>query len=235
MAGHPLVRSESSARALALLSSLAGAELHTNELIRRTGVNPNAMQRALVQLETSGLVQSRRLGNLRLWRMDPGHALYPSIREIFGRTRGVPATLTKDLTGSVEFAFIFGSYVTAQDDSTSDIDVFVVGENDWGALSKIIFDTGREVSRELRPIVWSTNDLARPTPRQSAFLESVLERPTIWLIGDRNAFERRRGSVGTNMGGGDSAGTRGTGTRASANRGREVKRRSRDKLAGRGS
>ena len=194
MTKDALLGSETATRVLALLASLAGDELHTNELVRRTGSNPNAVQRAITGLERTGLLQSRRVGNLRLWRMDPKHPLYRSVRDVTVRTRGLPLPLAQILgqDAGIAFAFLFGSYVSAQDDASSDIDMFVVGPADWGVIAQAIGAASRAVGRELRPVVWSLHDLGRPTPAQSTFLTSVLTGPVIWVIGDRDGFERHR-------------------------------------------
>jgi predicted nucleotidyltransferase len=191
----PVAVSETTGRVLALLSSVAGQELHTNEIIRRTGSLPAAVQRALTRSEARGLIQSRRVGNLRLWRMDPTHPLYAAMREMFARTYGVPAHLADVLRKDqqVLFAFLFGSYVTAQDDATSDIDLFVVGGPDWVALSAAIREAAEQLGREVRPIVWSEEDLRQLSPGQHSFLDNVMAGPTMWLVGDRSEFERRAG------------------------------------------
>jgi hypothetical protein len=49
-----------------------------------------------------------------------------------------------------------------------------------------------EIGRELRPVVWSPRDLGAPTPAQQAFAENILSSPTIWIVGDRADFDRRR-------------------------------------------
>lgn len=191
----PVAVNETTGRVLALLSSMPGQELHTNEIVRRTRSLPTAVQRALTRSEERGLIQSRRLGNLRLWRMDPKHPLYASMREMFARTYGVPSRLG-DVLGKdprVKLAFLFGSYVTAQDDATSDIDLFVVGGPDWVALSEAIRDAGEQLGREVKPVVWSERDLPSPTPTQRSFLDNLLAGPTMWLVGDRSGLEGRTG------------------------------------------
>jgi predicted nucleotidyltransferase len=190
----PLLRGNATASLLALLASVPGEELHTNELIRRTGVNPNSAQRTLTQLEGSGLVESRRLGNLRLWRMRRDHPLYASVRDLVVRTRGLPLRLAQILKrdGNIKLAFLFGSYVQAQDDASSDIDIFVVGRADWDVLGQAIRAASAEVGRELRPIVWSPRDLRSPTAAQSGFLTNILSDPVMWVVGDRSEFERYR-------------------------------------------
>jgi predicted nucleotidyltransferase len=222
MPAPSLVRSETAARVLALLASIQGEELHTNELIRRTGSNPNAIQRTLTQLETTGLLQSRRVGNLRLWRMDATHPLYASVRDLVVRTRGIPTRLTQILKRDpgIAFAFLFGSFVSAKDDAQSDVDVFVVGPVDWEVLAQAVRAASKEIGRDLRPVVWSLRDLEAPTVAQRAFLENVLADPVIWLVGDRDEFERRRGLARTVAEGGPT---------------REVKLRARQGSRGRGA
>jgi predicted nucleotidyltransferase len=195
MALESLVRSETAARTLALLASLPGQELHTNELIRRTGSNPNSIQRTLTQLERTGLLRSRRVGNLRLWRMDSDHPLYVSVRDIVVRTRGIPTRLSQILKRDpgIALAFLFGSYVSAQDDASSDVDLFVVGTADWKTLERAVTAASNEIGRELRPVVWSLRELRAPTATQQAFVENILSSPTIWIVGDRADFDRRRG------------------------------------------
>ncbi len=200
--GHPLVRSEAAARILALLTSTPGQELHTNEIIRRTETNPHAAQRALERLEAGGILRSRRLGGLRLWWIDREHPLYASLRDLFGRTRGVPlrlATALKQDPG-IALAFLFGSYVSALDNPSSDIDLFVVGNPVPATLDKVIEDVRNELRRQVNVVVWSTRELAKPSATQQAFIETVKARPKIWLVGDEDGFERRRHRVGTAVG-----------------------------------
>src|SRR5207237_8210183 len=71
MATSLLTRNPAAAHALGLLSALAGAEIHTREVARRTRHDVHSAQLALTQLLRGGFVRSRRLGNLRLWSVDP--------------------------------------------------------------------------------------------------------------------------------------------------------------------
>jgi predicted nucleotidyltransferase len=196
-----LVGNETTARILALLSSIAGDELHTNEIIRRINGNPTGVQRALLKSQANGLITSRRVGNLRLWRMDPQNPLYASMREVFARTRGIPAQLAKVLAKmpGVRLAFLFGSYVTAQDNPTSDIDLFVIGSPDWLQLSEAVRAAGHQLGRVVNPIVWSESELANPPAANRVFLDSILSEPMMWLVGNREALDKIRSDVGTDL------------------------------------
>ena len=201
MRTYTVVGNETTAEILALLSGLAGDELHTNEIIRRIEGHPAAVQRALLKSEATGLITSRRVGNLRLWRMDPKNPLYASIRELVVRTRGVPARLAKVLSKmpGVRLAFLFGSYVTAKDDPTSDVDLFVIGSVDWVQLSEAIRAAGRQLGRAVNPIVWSESDISHPPEANRIFIDSVLAGPMMWIVGDRKELDEVRTGLGPDV------------------------------------
>src|SRR5204863_108003 len=138
------------------------------------------------------LTRTIGFANLRLWRVARSSPLYPAMRDLFGRTRGIPAALDGVLRRDprIKIAFLFGSYVTAQDDPTSDIDLFVVTDRrvSWETLSLAIREVGQQVGRELRPVVWAATELKKPTEAQRDFLANVLEAPKIWLIGSEDEF-----------------------------------------------
>ena len=196
-----VIGNETTVQILALLSGLAGDELHTNEVIRRIDGHPAAVQRALLKSEANGLIASRRVGNLRLWRMDPRNPLYSSIRNVVARTRGVPERLAKVLEKmpGVRLAFLFGSYVTAKDDPTSDVDLFVIGSADWVQLSEAIHAAGRQLGRAVNPIVWSESDLSHPPEANRIFIDSVLAGPMMWIVGDRKELDEVRTGLGPDV------------------------------------
>src|SRR5437879_4566568 len=105
-----LARNPAAAHALGLLSALAGAEIHTREVARRTRHDVHSAQLALTQLLREGFVQSRRFGNLRIWSVDPNS---PEARRMGAIVRVVPHqpdTLASELTTlyHVCIAFITG-------------------------------------------------------------------------------------------------------------------------------
>src|SRR3989337_3755917 len=84
-------RSATEGRLLALLTSTPGQEFHTRDLLRRIHGSPRPVQLALEKLLRQGLVESRRIGPLRMWRMDPANPVYPALRDLYARTVGLGA------------------------------------------------------------------------------------------------------------------------------------------------
>jgi predicted nucleotidyltransferase len=228
-------RSATEGRLLALLTSAPGQEFHTRELVRRIGGTPRPVHLALEKLARQGLVDSRRVGPLRLWHIDPAHPLYRSLRELYARTVGVAARIASAMEDqrAVALAFIFGSYARGTDDVRSDIDVFVLGDAKWAPLEDEARRLSEELGREVNFVTWKEADLARAVEQASPFLETLRRSEKIWIRGDDDEFERRltgvggkaRGSRPTPRGGGaraaEEAGARGAQSRPGSGRARK--------------
>jgi len=200
-----LLRGKIARETLALLLSTPGQQLHTREIARRVKADAHPVQRALEQLLDAGLVESRRLGNLRLWAVNDRSALVPAVRDVLRQTAGIAERLRTELSRmrGVHLAFLFGSYASGQDELESDIDLFLVGAPDWDELSRTLATLAAEVSREINPVVWTLDELERPTPTQRRFIDGLTRRPRIWIVGDDDELERLRTSMGTALGRGE--------------------------------
>jgi predicted nucleotidyltransferase len=210
-----LPRGRIAREALALLMASPGQLLHTREIARRVSADAHPVQRALEQLLESGVVESRRLANLRLWAVNERSPLIPSLRDVLRRTAGVAEQLRERLSEmrEVQLAFLFGSYASGEDKPGSDIDLFIVGTPDWNELSGAVASAGSAVAREINLVVWTPDDLERPTPTQRRFLTGLLRRPQIWLVGGDDELERSRAAVGATLVRGEAGAARGRGRR----------------------
>jgi predicted nucleotidyltransferase len=199
----------------ALLIATPGQELHTREIARRVGADAHPTQRALELMLEAGLVQSRRLGNLRLWSARADAKLAGPVAEIVRQTAGIAAALRQGLstTRGVQLAFLFGSYASGQDSRGSDIDLFIVGSPDWTHLSRELTKQADTLGRELNSVVWTIDEFQHLTATQQRFLNGLMRAPRIWLVGDDDELERLRSAVGAKMVRKPSAAARGRGSR----------------------
>lgn len=224
MAADALLGGKIARGVLALLLSTPGQQLHTREIARRVKADAHPVQRALEQMLQAGVVESRRLGNLRLWSVAERSPLVPGLRDVLRRTSGVAERLRSELSRmrDVRLAFLYGSYASGTDDLESDIDLFILGSPKWDALSRSLSTIGAEVGREINPVVWTLDELERPTTAQRRFLAGLLRRPRIWIVGDDDELERLGSAVGTAVGGGEARAPRrhGRGGRATTARSR---------------
>jgi predicted nucleotidyltransferase len=183
------------ARLIAILMADPAIELHTRELVRRTGGSPRAVHVALEQLERQRVISSRRVGGLRLWSASSDSPLFRPLQELAKRTLGVPLLLRKALAGQkgVDLAFIYGSYALGTEDASSDIDVFVLGDPEWRGIAQLTRDAKETFGRDVNVIAWTPEQLTRA--RSDPFLRSVRRQPKIWLVGKEGDLERRTRSM----------------------------------------
>src|SRR5256714_4699690 len=184
----------------ALLIATPGQELHTREIARRVEADAHPVQRALELMLDAGLVQSRRLGNLRLWSARDTELAAP-VREIVRRTAGLADGLRGGLSSirGVQLAFLFGSYTSGQDELGSDVDLFIVGSPNWNELSRELTMHETRLGREINPVIWTVDELSGPTPKQRRFLNGLMRKSRIWLVGDDDELERIRTAVGAEV------------------------------------
>src|SRR5438094_834899 len=182
----PLLSRNPAARsALALLSSLAGAELHTREVARRTGADVHSVHLALAQLLDAGYLHSRRFGDMRLWSVPTDNPNAHSLALALRPDAPLVGYLRTALAGmpQVRVAFLFGSFAAIRDRPDSDIDLFISGKAEWDRISEITQHVERETGRALNVVAWTPRELEHPTPPQRRFLADLLLRPRIFVAG----------------------------------------------------
>jgi predicted nucleotidyltransferase len=217
MASPAVPKSRIAREALALLAATPGQQLHTREIARRVDADAHPVQRALERMLDDGVVESRRLGNLRLWSLRETEVTR-ALRDVIRRTAGLARALRTELSSmrGVQVAFLFGSYAAGDDKPGSDVDLFVVGAPDWRVLSRELGKQSGELGREINPIVWSIEELERPTATQARFLRRLMRKPKIWLVGDADDFGRLRSPMGGTLGSGSPGSTGGGRSRRGA-------------------
>src|SRR6058998_517685 len=182
---HPLMpdieRSATEGRLLALLTSTPGQEFHTRDLVLRIQGSPRPVQLALEKLLRQGLVESRRVGPLRMWHMDPANPVYPALRDLYARTVGLVAQLRAILAREpgVRCAFAFGSYARGDDDVRSDVDVLIVGDLGGHDFLERIQALELTLGREINPVLWSEPELLTRARERAPFLVTLLADPKI--------------------------------------------------------
>lgn len=187
-----LLKSKTMVKVLELL--LFSGELHLREIARRVEVTPVYVGKELGNLESLGLVLSRKVGNLSMWEINRACPLYPEVKALFLKTDALGNYLSKELEGEgAEFALIYGSFAKGTEGAKSDIDLFIVGKVDEkkfiSAINRIEKKTGREVSY----IIWTREEFRKNALERHHLLLNILANPVIWIKGDESEFRRAFG------------------------------------------
>jgi predicted nucleotidyltransferase len=85
-------------------------------------------------------------------------------------------------------AFVYGSFAEGRDNAGSDVDVMIVGDVTFAAVSDALGDVQNDLLREINPTVYSVAEFAKKT--STPFIASIMRKPKVFLVGDENELAR---------------------------------------------
>jgi predicted nucleotidyltransferase len=184
--------SKNEALLLRLFFTNPGTEFYIQEIGRILGKKPGVFQRTLYNLERSGILASQYRANARYFRVNEGHPLFEEIKSIIAKTVGLIGSLKEILrnAGSIDFAFIYGSFAKASENPISDIDLMIVGSPDENVILRRVSELEHSLKREINYRIYSSIDCVRDIQRAEPFLLNILADRKIFLIGDENELRK---------------------------------------------
>jgi len=184
--------SKNEALLLRLFFTNPGREFYIQEIGRILGKKPGVFQRTLYNLERSGILASQYRANARYFRVNEGHPLFEEIKSIIAKTVGLIGSLKEILrnAGSIDFAFIYGSFAKASENPLSDIDLMIVGSPDESVLLRRLSELEHSLKREINYRIYSSIDCVRDIQRAEPFLLNILSDRKIFLIGEENELRK---------------------------------------------
>lgn len=177
-------RSEVRRAILRLFFARPGVEQHVRDVARSLGRSAPAVSRELRRLEDEGILRSRTIGPIRLYRVNAESPIAEEVRRLVQRTIGVEAVL-RDALGAVpglEEALLFGSYAKRTERATSDLDVLVIGDVDRERLSERLVDAEQLLKRDINVIAYGRKHLERLRRARDPFVLEVLSGPRVPLV-----------------------------------------------------
>lgn len=177
-------------RVLALLFGSPDRVFYTNEVIKLAASGTGAVQRELARLESSGLIFSKEVGNQTHYQANRSSPVFAEIRSLVTKTFGVADLLRHALSSrsaQIEKAFIFGSVASGEDTSVSDLDLMIVSEAlSYPDLFAELESAEERLGRKINPTIYTPSEFARRITEGNSFVQRVMERPKIWLIGEES-------------------------------------------------
>ncbi|MBI4063773.1 MAG: nucleotidyltransferase domain-containing protein [Elusimicrobia bacterium] len=170
---------------MGLLFTNVEREYYLREMERLIGHPVANISKEMVRLEAAGLVQSRRLGNLKLYSVNKESGLFDELKAIVGKTVGLPDLLRLALARvpGVEAAAIYGSFARGGERADSDIDLLVIGSCSDSNLIKAIKSLEKRLDREINYALYSREDWNNKIKEKNPFIRQVLKNKMILLQG----------------------------------------------------
>ncbi len=166
-------------------------QIHLRELARMIGAAPGTLKKELDALCEAGLLHSERIGNQVQFCANTEHPVFPELQALIRKTIGLTDTLRLSLAplaDRIDAAFIFGSMASGTENAGSDIDLMVLGDAGFADIVDATYEAQLTLGREINPKVMSAREWQIKKAERNAFLQDVLHKPRIMLIGDAGAL-----------------------------------------------
>lgn len=171
---------------LSLLLLRPDDSLHVREISRVTRVPAGSLHRELRVLTEAGLLLREPMGNQVRYRANRACPIYPELAEIFRKTAGLADLLREalgPLAGRITAAFVFGSLAKGAETTTSDVDVFVVGQVGFAEVVTALSPLRERLGREVNPVVMTPEEFADLRAAGERFVERVMGGPKLFVMG----------------------------------------------------
>ncbi|MEB0075831.1 nucleotidyltransferase domain-containing protein [Pseudomonas sp. CCI3.2] len=174
-------------KVLALMLLHPDVQYHQREIARLTDTISGTLSRELAKMVKVGLLLKMPVGNQMHYKANVECPIFLELAGILRKTDGWVTALAdslKPLAESIEFAFVFGSMASGNATSSSDIDLMVVGDVSFSDLITQLYPLQTAIRREINPKCYSRGEWVRLMSEPSAFVRDVLNKPTLFLMGD---------------------------------------------------
>ena len=177
---------------LGLLFGQPERSFYLRELVAAAGGGASQVQRELAALTSAGLVTREPRGNQVWFAANPASPVFGELKSLIAKTAGIGDVVRDALqpfARQIVAAFIYGSVARGEHDSSSDVDVMVVGSVAPSKLAPVQMALKERLGRPVRAVVYSTSELREHALSREHFLANVLQQPKIWLLGTDDDLE----------------------------------------------
>ena len=174
---------------LGLLFCHAEESFYLTEVVRAVASGQGAVQRELERLSRAGIIERRRRGHQVYYSANRNCPIFEEIKSMMIKTAGLADVIRNALEpvgDDIDLAFIYGSMAEGQGDSSSDVDIMIVGKVGFGRIVSLLQEAQQKLNRETNPRVYTRDEFFNKLEAGNSFLKEVMNSPKIYLIGNEN-------------------------------------------------
>jgi len=160
--------------------------IHLRALMTTSGISSASAQRELGKLTRAGLLIKENVGNVLLYKPNKSSPIFAELNSIIRKTFGLADILKNMLEPfqeQIDRAFIYGSVARGEDNSSSDIDLFLLSNSLGSAdLYSRLIPVEEKLGRKISLSIYRPAEYQKKLDNRNHFLTSILSGPKIELI-----------------------------------------------------
>lgn len=162
------------------------AEYHVRGLVRLLDEEINAVRRELKNLQEAGILESQQMGNKVVYKVTKYCPIIPELKAMFIKDSDMVRlvlSVCKQFP-QVKVAVLTKNYIHNKYEHDYDLDIFFVGDPDVTAFSEAMLAVERELKKQLRYTIISSQDFDFRKKKRDAFVVDILRNEKIVLLGE---------------------------------------------------
>jgi predicted nucleotidyltransferase len=163
-----------------------------SQLARVLGSSPSTLQAPLANLVRAGVLRRSVDGNRVDYQADPDCPFLVDLRSLITKTVGLADVLQGLLApfeARIALAFVHGSIARGTEGPRSDVDLLVVGSVGLAALSPVLREAEKRLSRPVNATVLPAAEFSSRIAARDHFLNAVLATEKVFVKGGKDDLE----------------------------------------------
>ncbi|MGO8755134.1 MAG: nucleotidyltransferase domain-containing protein [Gallionellaceae bacterium] len=180
-------------RVLGLLLLNPERSYYVREIARLTDTVAGTLHKELARLAGAGVLNRESVGNQVRYSANLDCPVFEELASILRKTSGLVDVLAKALSPvekKVSLAFVFGSLARGEQQSTSDVDLMLVGKIRFADAVRVLHPVQETLQREVNPVVYSLDEFRRRTKSGDSFIREVLSKPRLFIVGNEDELRK---------------------------------------------
>ncbi len=178
---------------LALFFLNPDQEYYFSQVVRLTATRQGVIQRELKSLTEAGILTSEKRGRQKFYTVNQKHPIFRDLRNIIFKTYGVIGRIREALEPlgqQINVAFVYGSFARGEEVSSSDLDLFVIGDIGLDDLVGVLSKVEEAMGREINPTLFSAAEFKKKWSQTNHFIRSMATTEKEFVIGSEDEFRR---------------------------------------------
>ena len=182
-----IITSKVRIKVLELFFSDVSEMYHVRGIVRKIDEEINAVRRELARLESAGVLKKENRGNRLYYWIRSDYQFYGDLLSMVAKTIGLGAEIIKNRNrlGRIGYVMFSGKFARRlKERKEDDVDILVIGDIVLPELAALVRVEETKRGHEINYTVMSRDEYDFRKKRRDPFLQGILSRSRIMVIGD---------------------------------------------------